>query len=80
MAIELTRMGVGLLILLFHRQIADYILEQERSLVVIFRQRGVPLPAAPSTETARNIYFWIGAFVVLFQILRIWLSLRQSGF
>ena len=77
MAIELTRMGAGLLILVFHRQIADYIMEHERSLVVAFRQCGVPLPAAPSTETARNIYFFIGVFVVLFQIVRIWQSLRS---
>ena len=27
-------MGIGLLILLFHRQIADYVLEQERLLVI----------------------------------------------
>ena len=78
MAIELARMGLGLLILLFHRQIADYILEQERSLVVLFRQRGVPLPAAPSTATGRNIYFCLGAFVVLYQIARIWLALHSS--
>ncbi len=76
MAIEFTRLGIGLFILLFHRQIADYILEQERSLVVLFRQRGVPLPAAPSTETGRNIYFGLGAFVVLYEMARIWLALH----
>jgi hypothetical protein len=77
MSIELTRMGIGLLILLFHRQIADYILEQERWLVVMFRQRGVPLPAVPSPETGRNIYFGIGTFVVLYQMCRIWLTLHR---
>ena len=77
MAIDLARMGVGLLILLFHRRIADYVLEQERWLVVMFRQRGIPLPAAPTTETGRNIYFCLGTFVVLFQILRIWLALPR---
>lgn len=76
MAIELTRMGFGFLILLFHRQISDYVLEQERRLVVVFRERGVPLPAAPTTEMSRNIYFGLGTFVVLYQIARIWLSLR----
>lgn len=77
MAIELTRMGIGLLILLFHRQIADYILAQERSLVAIFHQRGLPLPAAPSTETGRNIYFGLGTFVVLVQMFRIWTALNR---
>ncbi len=57
----------------FHKTIADYILEQERALVTLFRERGLPLPAAPSTEASRNIYFLLGAFVAVFQIVRIWL-------
>jgi hypothetical protein len=78
MAVEFTRMGIGLLILVFHRQIADYILEQERSLVVLFRQRGIPLPAAPTTETGRSIYFCLGTFVVLYQAVRIWMALNAG--
>jgi hypothetical protein len=78
MAVELTRMAIGLLILIFHRQIADYVQEQERALVVIFRQRGLPLPAVPTTETGHNIYFCLGTFVVLFQTARIWLNLHGS--
>jgi hypothetical protein len=76
MAIQLTRLAFGLLLLLFHRHIADYILVQERALVVMFRQRGVPLPATPGTETIRNIYFLLGTFVVLYQLARIWLTLH----
>jgi hypothetical protein len=76
MAIELTRLAFGLLILIFHRPIADYILEQERSLVVLFRQWGVPLPASPGTETVRNIYFVLGTFVVVYELARIWISLH----
>jgi hypothetical protein len=75
MAIELTRLGVGILILLFHRQIADYILEQERAIVGLFRQRGLSLPC-PSTEGARTIYFCMGAFVALYECGRIWLQLH----
>jgi hypothetical protein len=76
MAIELTRLAFGLLLLIFHRPIADYILEQERSLVVLFRQRGVPLPASPGNETVRNIYFVLGTFVVVYELARIWISLH----
>ncbi len=76
MLLEFSRLGIGLLMLLFHRHIADYLMEQERVLVVLFRQRGVPLPATPTTETQRNIYFGIGTFVVVYQIVRIWLSLH----
>jgi hypothetical protein len=74
--IEFIRLTLGLAMAYFHRQIADYILEQERSLVLIFRSRGVPIPAAPSPETSRTIYFLIGMFVVLFELVRIWLALQ----
>jgi hypothetical protein len=78
MAIELTRLALGLMILLFHKRIADYVLERERALVVMIRERGVPFPAAPGTETARNIYFGLGTFVALYEIVRIWMAL-QAG-
>jgi hypothetical protein len=76
---EFCKIAVGIAVMLFHRQIADYLVEQERSLVVVFRQRGVPVPAAPTTEMGRNIYFGIGAFIVSFQIVRIFLLLRAGS-
>lgn len=76
MVVEVTRLLLGLMIALFHRPIADYILEQERSLVILFRQRGVAFPATPSTETVRTVYFFIGIFVAVFEIVRIWVTLH----
>lgn len=76
MLLEFTKLAFGLAVMLFHRPIADYLFEQERSLVLVFRSRGVPVPATPTTEMGRNIYFGIGAFIVLFQITRIWLLVR----
>jgi len=73
---EFLKIAVGLALMVFHRPIADYLVEQERMLVVLFRQRGVPVPAPPTTETCGNIYFAIGAFIVMFQIGRIWLMLH----
>ena len=52
---------VALLILCFHRQIADFILEHERRLVIMLNQRGLRLPDVPSRELVRNVYFSIGA-------------------
>ncbi len=76
MSMEIARLLVGLVIAYFHRPIADYVIEQERSLVLLARQRGFPLPAAPSTESGRNIYFCLGIFVVLFEIARIYLAMH----
>jgi len=72
MPLEIARLLLGLMIAACHRQIADFILERERSLVLVFRQRGLPLPAAMSTATARNLYFGVGIFVVLVELLRIY--------
>ncbi len=76
MSIELTRLAFGFLLLIFHRPIADYILKQERALVLIFRQRGLRFPFAPDTETMHNIYFILGTFVILYELARIWLLLH----
>jgi hypothetical protein len=79
MLVELTRLLLGLLIACFHRPIADFMLVQERQLVIVFRQRGVPVPAAPTTETARTIYFLIGILLALYEICRIWMLLHPAG-
>jgi hypothetical protein len=75
MALEFTRLLLGLALAYFHRPIADYVVERERALVVLFRQRGVLVPAAPTTAAARNLYFGLGIFVVLFELARIYLAL-----
>ena len=72
MAIEIARLCLGLLVLAFHKRIADFIMERERSLVVALRSRGMPLPAVLGTETARSLYFGIGIFIVAVEWLRIY--------
>jgi hypothetical protein len=68
---ELMRLTLGFLIAAFHRQIADWIMKQEHVLVIAFRQRGIPAPVL-SEESARNIYFGLGIFIMLLEMARIW--------
>jgi hypothetical protein len=68
---ELMRLMLGFLIAAFHRQIADWVMKQERVLVIAFRQRGIPAPIL-SEEGARNIYFGLGIFIILIEMARIW--------
>lgn len=72
MPLEIARLLLGLLVTALHRRIADFVLDRERSLVLNFRQRGLLLPLALSTETAHNLYFGIGIFIVLVELLRIY--------
>lgn len=76
MVVEVTRLLFGLLIAAFHRQIADYMMPHERQLVAIFRSRGVPLPDVPKESTAYNVYFSLGVFVAVVEIVRIYLLIR----
>ena len=79
MLVEITRLLLGLLIAYFHRPIADFVLVQERALVIAFRLRGFPLPPAPTTETARTIYFLLGILLAMFEICRIWMLLHPAS-
>jgi hypothetical protein len=70
---DVTRLAIGLAIAFFHRPIADFMLEQEASLVVLFRQRGVVLPSVPRRSTVHTLYFLTGIGIALFEVARIWL-------
>jgi hypothetical protein len=72
MVLEITRMLLGVLIAVFHRPIADKIMQQERAIDSFFRQRGINLPTPPSDATAHNLYFAIGIFICLLEVGKIW--------
>jgi hypothetical protein len=74
MILEIARLVLALLILCFHRQIADFILEHERRLVIMLNQRGLRLPDVPSRELTHNIYFSIGAIASIACTVRIWMT------
>ena len=76
MVVDVARLILGLLIVAFHRPIADFILHEEERVVVLFRSRGVPLPRIPTRSAAHNIYFSLGMFVCLFSLVRLWTTLH----
>lgn len=73
--VEITRLLLGVLIALFHRPIANKMMQQERAIDAYFRQRGISLPTPPSDATAQTLYFLIGIFICLVEAGRIWISL-----
>jgi hypothetical protein len=76
MIVDIARLLIGLVVVMFHRPIAEYILVQEEALVVLFRTRGVRVPSVPRPGTVQNVYFGIGMFVCLFSLIRIWMTLH----
>jgi hypothetical protein len=64
---------------LLHRPIADFILTQEYALAGLFRQRGIRVPAPPTTETFRNLYFLLGIALALVSMVRIWFWLHPEA-
>ena len=67
---------LGLGIALFHRPVADFMLERERALDFLFRSRGIKLPPPPTQNTAREIYFAVGILLALFETTRLWLAIH----
>jgi hypothetical protein len=74
MALEVTRLLLGVVIAVFHRPLAAKIMQHERALDFYFRSRGVNLPAPLSDSTAQTLYFTIGIFICLIEAGRIWFS------
>jgi len=75
MVVDVARLLCGLLIVAFHRPLADFILRQEAQLVMLFHSRGVRMPI-PTQSTARNLYFGIGMAVTLLSLVRLWTTLH----
>ena len=73
---EVLRLALGLALAFFHRPVADFMLERERSLVITLRSRGLRVPAAPTTELGRTMYFCIGIFMAAWELARIWMLHR----
>jgi hypothetical protein len=76
MILEFARLALGLLVALFHQPLADFITEQDRAVVAVARSRGWFLPDVPSARICRNLYFSVGIFVALYELLRIWTIIR----
>ena len=68
--------GVGLGIALFHRPIADFMLQQERALAAAFYAKGLPLVPVPTQRQLRNVYFSLGILLALIETARLWLLTR----
>jgi len=75
MVVDVARLLFGLLIVAFHRPLADFILRQEAQLVALFQSRGVSMPI-PSQTTARNVYFGLGMVVSVLSLARLWTTLH----
>ncbi len=76
MVVEVTRLLLGVLIAVFHKPLANVVMQQERALDMYFRRRGFNFPAPPSDSTAQNLYFVIGIFICLLEAGKIWVSIH----
>ena len=75
MIADISRLIFGMLIVLFHKPISEWILARERELIMWFGHHGLHMPEMPSTDFAHNLYFCIGIFVAFFSMARIWSAL-----
>jgi hypothetical protein len=74
MLLELSKLAVGLVLLIFHRPFAEFAIAHDRAVMVLFAQRRLRLPQL-STATAYNIYFGAAVFICAVELVRIWMML-----
>ncbi|HEY0564214.1 MAG TPA: hypothetical protein VGC88_01450 [Terriglobales bacterium] len=77
MIVEFMRLLIGVLLMAFHRPVADYALNLDHVFAAMFRSRGVSFPAPPRQTTMHTIYFCLGIFVCLLSLMRIYTSLPR---
>ena len=75
MIVDIARLVLGLLVVLFHQPLANFIMAREHALDRLLRARGVRFPEPPSESMAHNIYFGLGVFISVISMARIWFSL-----
>ena len=75
MIMELSRLLVGLLVVVFHRPIARWILRCEESVVHMMAAKGWHVPSFPSEKTVNDVYFCLGVFICCFSVARIFFTL-----
>jgi len=69
-------LGAGLGLALFHRPIADFMLQQERALANVFYAKGLPVLPVATQRQLRNVYFVVGILVAVIEAARLWLMTR----
>ncbi len=75
MLIELARLLVGVVLMAFHRPIADYFVDLDHVLTSALRSQGFRLPTPPPQSTMHTVYFCLGIFVSIFSLAQIYSSL-----
>ncbi len=76
MTVEIWRLALGVALMLFHRPLGEFIIEQEHVIVGRMRQRGLVLPNPIRPATAANVLFLVGVYISLFVLMRIWTLVR----
>lgn len=69
---QLCRLLVGLLLLGFHRQVANWVLKREMQLARVMTARGWHVPEFPSEKTIHDVYFCLGLIICCFSLVEIW--------
>ena len=70
MVVEISRLVMGLAVLLFHKQIADFIFAREVQLAELLNSRGVKI-TVPTEATFQNVYFFLGMGVAVLSMLKL---------
>lgn len=74
MIIELARVLLGVMMVCFHRPIAQFMHVREQELNSYLSQRGLNIPSFPSLSVITDVYFFLGIAVFLLSLAKFWVA------
>ena len=76
MPVEFARLVIGLLLMAFHRPIADFFVELDYGFAAALRSKGLQLPMPPRQSFMHTFYFCLGMLICVVTMMKIYVAVR----
>ena len=76
MMVEFLRLIFGLILMAFHRPIADFFVELDHGFTAILRSKGLQVPMPPRQSIMHTFYFCLGMMVCVVTMMKIYVAVR----
>jgi hypothetical protein len=77
MVFEVARLLLGVMLMTFHRPIADFFVEMDHISTAMFRAGGLNMPGPPRQAVMHTIYFCMGIIVCVVSMAKIYAELPR---